>query len=289
VHARRPFPSSAPLAPPRSRGPAPAGRTASRARAPQRASLWSALLLAPAGCAAPAADAPPPAAPTAGATHGEPVAANHGHGASKHGGPHGHGHHGGHHRFDNAEQWAAVFDNPERDAWQRGDAVVQWIGLAPTDVVADLGAGTGYFAMRLAKAVPQGKVLANDVEADMVRYLGERAAREQLANVVPVQGTPTDAALPEPADVVFLCDVYHHIAEPSAFFTRLRASMTSDARVVIVDFKPDDTGDVPGPPKEMRVAAATIVATLAPLGFEQVRLDEQLLPHQYVLELRRVR
>ena len=91
--------------------------------------------------------------------------------------------------------------------------------------MADIGAGTGYFAVRIAKRVSQGKVLAADVEPDMVRYLGERAAREHLTNIVPVQAGPDAANLPEPADLILVVDTYHHIGNRAEYFAKLQASL----------------------------------------------------------------
>src|SRR5689334_3737130 len=117
----------------------------------------------------------------------------------------GHDHHHNHdhdghqplgHRFEHADDWTAQFDDPKRDAWQKPDEVVAALALQPGMTVADIGAGTGYFEARLSKAVgDSGKVIAVDLEADMVRYLGERATREKLANVEARQSTTDDPKL----------------------------------------------------------------------------------------------
>lgn len=195
----------------------------------------------------------------------------------------GHGH--GHHRFENAEAWAKQFDNPERDAWQKPDQVIAFLGLAPNAVVADLGAGTGYFAVKIAAVVPEGRVLANDVEPDMVRYLGERAEKEGLPNIVPVQGSASGPDLPEAADVAFLCDVYHHIADRPAYFGKVREQLRPGGKLVIVDFRKDAADDIPGPPPAMRVAASDLIAELEGAGWTHVRTDAETLPHQYIVEL----
>ena len=100
--------------------------------------------------------------------------AGHGHGA-EHGHHEGHGHHGDAHamphRFDDAARWAQEFESPERDAWQRPDFVVSALSLPRDARVADLGAGTGYFAVRLARAVPEGRVWGVDIEPAMVRWM----------------------------------------------------------------------------------------------------------------------
>ena len=117
------------------------------------------------------------------------------------------------HGFGDAERWAHVFDDPKRDAWQKPHDVIQALALKPDAVVADLGAGTGYFAARLAKMVPNGRVYAVDVEPEMVKYLAERAEREKLDNLVAIEGAAHDARLPEMADVILVVDVYHHIVQ----------------------------------------------------------------------------
>lgn len=210
---------------------------------------------------------------------------HHAHAAEPNAAHDGHAHHH-HHRFEDAEAWAEQFDDPSRDAWQRPEAVLDFMGLPEDARVADLGAGTGYFAVRLARRVPRGRVLANDVEPDMVRYLGERAAREGLENVIPVQGKPDDPSLPEAVDVAFMCNVAHHIEDRTGYFRKLAARLRPGGRVVVVDFEKDAPDDVPGPPPAMRVASEALVAELEQAGFELVRIDGDILPHQYIVELR---
>lgn len=211
--------------------------------------------------------------------------AHHDHAAGPNAAHDGHGH-AHHHRFEDAEAWAKQFDDPSRDAWQRPEAVLDFIGLTPDARVADLGAGTGYFAVRLARRVPRGQVLASDVEPDMVRYLGERAAKEGLANLVPVQGKPDDPALPEAVDVAFMCNVYHHIEDRTGYFRTLAQQLRPGGRLVVVDFEKDAPDDVPGPPQAMRVARDVLVDELARAGFALVRADGDVLPYQYIVELR---
>jgi cyclopropane fatty-acyl-phospholipid synthase-like methyltransferase len=94
-----------------------------------------------------------------------------------------------HHRFEDAEKWAKEFDNPERDAWQKPEEILDALHLQRTSLVADIGAGTGYFSVWIAKRIPEGKIFAADIEPDMVRYLGERARLEHLT-----RGDRKDAA-----------------------------------------------------------------------------------------------
>lgn len=200
-----------------------------------------------------------------------------------------HRHRGGHHRFEDAEAWAEHFDDPERDAWQKPDEVVAWLGLSSSANVVDIGAGTGYFTVRLAKAVPEGVVYGNDIEPDMVRYLGERAEKEGLANVRPVKGSPDDPGVDGPVDVAFMCDVFHHIEDRATFFGHVREDLREDGRLVIVDFRKDAPDDAPGPPRAMRIAADDVVRELEGMGFSLARREQSLLPYQYVLEFTRAK
>jgi ubiquinone/menaquinone biosynthesis C-methylase UbiE len=191
------------------------------------------------------------------------------------------------HRFEHADEWVARFDDPERDAWQKPDEVIAALALRPTDIVADVGAGTGYFTVRLAKAVPEGKVIASDVEADMVRHLRERAAKAGLANVIAVQGDATDPKLPERAHVILIVDVLHHVQDRGAFFTTLAAQLADGGRIVIVDFEPDAPADGPGPPREHRLAVDAVVREASAAGLRARGTVSDTLPYQYVLQLER--
>jgi SAM-dependent methyltransferase len=115
------------------------------------------------------------------------------------------------HRFDDAERWAKSFDDPSRDAWQMPARVIEALELRPGQIVADIGAGTGYFTVRLAKSTASPKVYALDIEPSMVAYVRERAAKEGLKNVVAVQAASDRTNLPEPVDLVLTrCPAGHH-------------------------------------------------------------------------------
>ena len=183
------------------------------------------------------------------------------------------------HSFGDAEKWAHVFDDPERDAWQKPHQVIEALGLRPDAVIADIGAGTGYFAVRFANMVPAGKVYAVDVEPDMVRYLAERAKKEKRANLVAVKGAAGDPRLPEKADLVVLVDVYHHIEQRERYFRALAASLKPGGRVAVIDFRMDSPS---GPPKSARVAPERVKAELAAAGYA-LSEEHGFLPRQYFL------
>lgn len=187
--------------------------------------------------------------------------------------------HSAHHQhpFQDAERWARVFDDPSRDAWQKPDAVIRALALAPDALVADIGSGTGYFAVRLARAVPQGHVWGADAEPDMVRYLAERGRREALANLTSVQAAPQDPRLPRPVDLVLVVNTYHHIAERPSYFRRLQQSLRPGGRVAILDFLPDAPE---GPPRQVRIPAAFVKEEMERAGYGLVT-EHTFLPYQY--------
>ena len=185
-----------------------------------------------------------------------------------------------HHRFQGAEAWAKEFDAPSRDAWQKPEAVVAALALSPASRVADLGAGTGYFTMRIARIVSAGKVWAVDSEPDMARYLRERAAREGLTNVEAVLATTDDPRLVEPVDVVLVVDTYHHLERRAAYLPKLVTALAPGGRIVDVDFT---MGDLPiGPPEHARVTPEVVDGEMASAGLRRVSLDVATLPHQYI-------
>jgi cyclopropane fatty-acyl-phospholipid synthase-like methyltransferase len=163
-----------------------------------------------------------------------------------------------HQHFDDAERWAKVFDDPARDAWQKPAEVIRALALAPNATVADIGAGTGYFSVRLARAVPQGRVYAVDVAPSMVEHLKSRADQEKLANMVAQLADVADPRLPRPVDLVILVDTYHHIDDREAYFRKLRASLTPIGRLAIIDFRPDS----PVGPRHGRIAPDAVSKTL---------------------------
>ena len=186
------------------------------------------------------------------------------------------------HSFEDASKWSQVFDDPARDAWQKPHEVIRALRLAPDALVADIGSGTGYFSVRLAHAVPKGRVYGVDTEPDMVTYLAERARREGLKNVVSVAGKPDDAALPVKVDLVLMVDVYHHIGDREAYFGRLRKSLKPGARVAIIDFS-ETSRD--GPPKSERIPPARVRAEMQRAGYTLAE-EQRFLPNQYFLIFR---
>jgi len=187
------------------------------------------------------------------------------------------------HRFDDPAAYARSFDDPARDAWQMPDRVIAALALRPGDRVADVGAGTGYFSTRLARAAAAPAVFAVDIEAAMVGYLTTRASKEGLANMRAVQASATSPNLPEPVDVVLVVDTFHHIGDRAAYFAGVRASLRAGGRVAIVDFRKDAPGE--GPPAHFRFTPEQITAEMSAAGYV-LDARHDFLPRQHFLVYR---
>jgi cyclopropane fatty-acyl-phospholipid synthase-like methyltransferase len=183
------------------------------------------------------------------------------------------------HSFSGAERWAHYFDDPARDAWQKPHEVIRALNLTPDAKVADIGAGTGYFSVRLAHMTPKGRVYAVDIEPDMVKYVAQRAKREKLGNLRAVLASPSDPRLPAKVDRVLIVDTYHHIDEREAYFRKLRAYLRPAAEVAIIDFT---RASPMGPPVDERLTSEQVQSEMQRAGYRLVRAPD-FLPHQYLL------
>ena len=183
--------------------------------------------------------------------------------------------------FQSVEKYIAFLERPDRAAWQKPDAVVTALGLDSGETVFDLGAGSGYFTFRLAKAVPRGKVIAGDTEPEMIRHIHHKVMADGIANVEPVLGQPDDPGIPEQADVVFVCDVLHHVPNREAWLGKLVSEMHHKAKLVLVEFK---EGPLPeGPPEAMKLGRAKLLALAKGAGLVLASEKPELLPYQTFL------
>ena len=180
--------------------------------------------------------------------------------------------------FDPKES-ALRFDDPARDMWQLPDRVITALNLKRGQIVADIGAGTGYFSVRLAKSETAPKVYAADIEPSMVSYLRERAAKEGLTNVTAIQAAADQPNLPEPVDLILIVDTYHHIGDREAYFRRLAKSIKPGGRLVIIDFKSDSPE---GPPKEFRFPLEQFKSEMGKAGYT-LAAQHNFLPRQQFL------
>jgi 2-polyprenyl-3-methyl-5-hydroxy-6-metoxy-1,4-benzoquinol methylase len=187
--------------------------------------------------------------------------------------------------FEDAAKYIAFLERPDRATWQKPDAVVAALGLTGKETIVDIGAGSGYFSFRLARAVPKGKVIALDVEPEMIRHIHHKAMTEGVPNLQVALAKPDDPGVPAEADLVFMCDVLHHIQDRPAWLAKLAAQMREGAQLVLLEFK---QGKLPeGPPEAVKLSRAQLqtLATGAGLVLDSEKPD--LLPYQTFLVFRR--
>lgn len=152
--------------------------------------------------------------------------------------------------------------------------------IGEDSVVADLGAGGGWFTIRLARRAVNGRVYAEDIQREMIEAITRRVEREGLANVRPVLGTASDPALPEPVDAVLIVDAYHEMEHPVVLLRHVAKSLKPAGRLGIVDFKMDGFG--PGPPMEERVDPERIIRDAGTAGL-RLHSRPNFLRYQYML------
>ena len=183
--------------------------------------------------------------------------------------------------FADVEKYIAFLERADRAAWQKPDEVVAALGLKGTETVFDLGAGSGYFSFRFARALPTGRVIAADTEAEMIRHIHHRAMSEGVRNVEVKLIAPTDPGVSSEADLVFVCDVLHHVADRPAWLAKLAGALRHGARFVLIEFK---QGKLPeGPPESAKIPRAELVELVTKAGFVLTSEHKNLLPYQVFL------
>ena len=198
------------------------------------------------------------------------------------------GHHPGPGAHGNPEDLEACIGrllDPARARWQRPAALVRALGLRPGQTVAEIGAGVGYFTLRLARAVgPRGRVYAVDPEPRMLEPLLGRLRKAGLRQVTPVLGRDDDPLLPPAScDLVLAVNTYHHVPDGPAFLRRLARLLRPHGRLANVDFHRRETPV--GPPLEHRVAREAFLRDATAAGL-RLAGERDFLPYQYVLLLR---
>jgi ubiquinone/menaquinone biosynthesis C-methylase UbiE len=175
-------------------------------------------------------------------------------------------------------------ERPERGSEENPDLALDALGIRSGMVVADIGAGTGYMSLRIAKRVgPTGKVYANDLQPDMLRRLRENAVRAKIANIETVLGEEADPRLPPgQMDLVLLVDVYHEFSEPQKMLRKIRETLKPDGRLVLLEYRKED----PNIPirLEHKMSVAEVRTELEAEGFHVGPVIETL-PRQHILIL----
>ncbi len=180
------------------------------------------------------------------------------------------------------DAYIAMLEDPARDEYQQPERVLDALELEPGEAIADIGAGSGYFAIRLARRVgPSGKVYAVDISPDMVRHLNARVRDLELENLTTVLAEPDDLLLrPASVDRFFVCDTWHHIEERPEYLAKMRRILKPGGQVVMIDFQ---KRELPfGPPLGMKISRDDLIAEMKTAGFRLVR-EFDFLSYQYFL------
>lgn len=186
------------------------------------------------------------------------------------------------HRHNDPMAYIASLDDPERDGYQKPDEVMKALALRPGEVVADIGAGSGYFALRFARAVGEaGRVYAVDISPDMVRHLNRRLRDTGIRNVFTVLADPDDPLLPDASvDRFVIVDTWHHVDEQAKYLALLKRMLKPGGQVVHIDFQ---KRELPiGPPVAMKIAREDLVKQMEAAGFT-LAAEHTFLPYQYFL------
>jgi precorrin-6B methylase 2 len=180
---------------------------------------------------------------------------------------------------------AAWLDRPEREAEEAPSKAIAALNIAPGSVVADVGAGSGYYTVRLSQVVgPAGRVVATDLQPGMLDLIRAKVARQRLTNVTLVQGRPDDPVLPPATfDAIVMVDVYHELASPQIFVRKLREALKPGGRLVLIEFRLEDPRV---PIREVhKMSVSQVREELGADGF-QIEKVIDVLPWQHVIVLR---
>lgn len=174
-----------------------------------------------------------------------------------------------------------VLEGPDRDAWQEPELIMDALSIADGAVVADIGAGGGWFTVRLAQRVgPNGLVYAEDIQPQMIESINRRVRRAGLTNVQAIIGTPTNPLLPGPIDALLMVEVYGQVEDPVTLLRNVVPRLKPGGRVGIVEYKLDGGG--PGPPLDQRVEPDKVIRDAQAAGFRLLAREDGFR-YQYLL------
>jgi len=163
--------------------------------------------------------------------------------------------------FKHTDKYIDFLEREDRIKWQKPDAVIEMLNIREDEKIADVGAGSGYFSFPFASVVPQGKVDIKNIEA--------------------ILAEPDDPKVPRDSDIVFICDVLHHIEHKLPWLKKIHDQMQKGARLILIEFQ---EGDLPeGPPEKIKIPQDEIITMAINAGFTRISADNKLLPYQTFL------
>ncbi len=187
-----------------------------------------------------------------------------------------------HRLHQDSKAYISFLDDPQRDAYQKPHEAIMALGLKQGEVVADIGAGSGYFTFRLAQHVGEtGRVYAVDVNPDMILHMNQRIRDMKLRNIVTVLSAPDDPLLMDGSiDRFFICDTWHHIQNQERYLALMKKMLKPGGQVIMIDFQKKESPV--GAPMEMRIAREDLIKQMEANGFK-IAQEQIFLPYQYFL------
>lgn len=188
-----------------------------------------------------------------------------------------------HQLHQDPKSYIGVLEDPQRDVYQKPHEVLSALGLKPGEVIADIGAGSGYFTFRLSHFVGEkGKIYAVDVSPDMILYINRRIRDLKVNNVISILADPDDPLLPDRSvNRFFFSESWHHIENQAKYLSLMKRMLRPGGEVVMIDFKKKKEITV-GPPLEMRIAREDLIKQMDKNGFRLAK-EHTFLPYQYFL------
>jgi ubiquinone/menaquinone biosynthesis C-methylase UbiE len=187
-----------------------------------------------------------------------------------------------HHLHQDSKAYIAMLEDPRRDAYQKPEEVVRALALKPGETIADIGSGSGYFALRFAAPLGDaGRVLAVDIDPEMVRYLNRRARDAGIRNVQTILAEADDPLLPDASvDRFVVVDTWHHIEKQAEYLALMKKMLRPGGQIVMIDYQ---KRELPvGPPLDIKIAREDLIHQLDAAGF-QLAKEHTFLPYQYFL------
>jgi ubiquinone/menaquinone biosynthesis C-methylase UbiE len=187
--------------------------------------------------------------------------------------------------FADVEKYIEFLERKDRAIWQKPDSVVSFMKLKGNETIADIGAGSGYFSFRFANALPKGKVIAIDIEPEMIRHIHHKAMTSKIKNIEVALASADDPKVPDKVDVVFICDVLHHLTNRAKWLAKLYSEVSKGTRLILIEFR---EGELPqGPPEKMKISSKEMLSVVSGAGFTLIKKDSTLLPYQNYFEFKK--
>jgi ubiquinone/menaquinone biosynthesis C-methylase UbiE len=187
-----------------------------------------------------------------------------------------------HRLHQDSKAYIAVLEDPKRDQYQKPHEVLMALGLKESETIADIGAGSGYFAFRFARHVgDKGHVYAVDVSPDMILHMNRRIRDLGLNNVTTVLSAPDDPLLKDASiDRFFICETWHHIQNQAGYLALMKRMLKPGGQIIMIDFHKKDLPV--GPPAEMKISREDLIREMESNGFHLAK-EYTFLPYQYFL------